>query len=361
MISDRLIESLACSTAECRALGASAPRLVREGGALSLRCPNCNRVYRAKGSDYFDMMPADEGAHTSLYVAHEGEFEATLDYKRIGMPLLAAGVRQRAIRRMLKPGPDDRLIELGCGNGKFVFWNRRQVDWAVGIDPAPFFAVDAVGQVDLCLADARALPFREGAFTAAMSIDVLEHLPLDDLKAYLLEAHRTLAPGGRLFAFSNTREGSRLDFVVRGARILSRWLGERGLLDDSRDRLRKSDHVKAIETYPELEAVFKECGFRVEKVVFWNGLFQSLIENLLVKLVEQFMRKRKVKRGSVDAAESASGEDALRSSMRSTLAKKGLTYRAMRFLTELMWLDLVLFGSWRAGPYFLLAVREDRA
>jgi hypothetical protein len=33
----------------------------------------------------------------------------------------------------------------------------------------------------------------------------------------------------------------------------------------------------------------------------------------------------------------------------------------MRLLTELMWLDLVLFGSWRAGPYFLLAVREDGA
>jgi ubiquinone/menaquinone biosynthesis C-methylase UbiE len=361
LISERLIESLACITRECRALGLAAPRLARVGSRDEVRCPNCGRVYDIASVGYIDMMPRYETSHTSLYVSHEGEFEATLDYKRIGMPLLGAGVRQRAIRRMLKPSPGDRLIELGCGNGKFVFWNRRHVDWAVGIDPAPLFAQEALEQVDLCRADARALPFRDAAFTVAMSIDVLEHLPLHDIKAYLLEARRTLAPGGRLFIFSNTREGSRLDFIVRSARLLSKRLGERGLLDDSRDRLRKSDHVKAIETYAELAAVLAECGFRVKKVVFWNGLFQSLIENLLVKLGESYLRKRRAGKLTQADAAAGTGEDAVRSSMRTTLAKKGLTYRAMRLLTELMWLDLVLFGSWQAGPYFLLAEREGDA
>jgi ubiquinone/menaquinone biosynthesis C-methylase UbiE len=264
---------------------------------------------------------------------------------------------------MLKPTRADRLIELGCGNGKFVYWNRNLVDWAVGIDPVPLFAKEAVSEIDLAMADARALPFDDGTFTAALSIDVLEHLPLPDFKLYLSEAHRVIAPGGRFFIFSNTREGSRLDFIVRTTRRLSRWLGERGVLDDSRDRLRKSDHVKAVETYPQLEAVLKECGWRVENVVFWNGLFQSLIENLLVKLGESLVRT--VRRSGGKAAstrpdQSQKGEDALRSSMRTTLATRGWTYRAMSLLTELMWLDLVLFGKWRAGPYFVLAVREDR-
>jgi hypothetical protein len=213
----------------------------------------------------------------------------------------------------------------------------------------------------LCRADARALPFADGAFTAALSIDVLEHLPIEDLRLYLREAHRILERGGRIFIFSNTREGSRLDFIVRTTRRLSRWLGEKGLLDDSRDRLRKSDHVKAVETYPQLQQLLKECGWRVEQVTFWNGLFQSLIENLLVKLGESAIRRvrgRKSGDGGIGAAEKT-GEDALRSSIRSTLTKRGWTYKAMKVLTELMWLDLALFGGWRAGPYFLVAVRED--
>lgn len=360
MISERLIEELACVNPKCRALGAEAPRLVLVAGDTPLRCPNCDRVYGTVGHGYVDIRPTSEGEHTSLYVSHEGEFEATLDYKRISLPLLGAGVRQRAIRRMLKPSADDRLIELGCGNGKFVFWNRKQVDWAVGIDPAPLFAKEALQQVDLCRADARVLPFRDGAFTAAMSIDVLEHLPLHDIKTYLLEARRTLTPGGRLFIFSNTREGSRLDFIVRRARIASRWLAEHGIIDDSRDRLRKSDHVKALETYTELEAVLEECGFAVRKVIFWNGVFQSIIENLVTKLAESALRKRQKSSKSLPS-EGEAGEDALRSSVRATISRRGMTYQAMRFLTELMWLDLVLFGSLRAGPYFLLAVREEGA
>ena len=265
-------------------------------------------------------------------------------------------MRQRAIRRMLRPSQDDALIELGCGNGKFVFWNRRQVQWAVGVDPAPLFAQEALASVDLCRADARVLPFQDGTFTAAMSIDVLEHLPLAGIEACLREAHRVLAPGGRLFVYSNTREGSRLDFIVRTTRRLSRWLGERGLLDDTRDRLRKSDHVKAIETFPELEQVLQRCGFQVEQVLFWNGLFQSLIENLLVKLGESALRKLRPAATS-PMLTTTSGEDRLRSSVRRTLARRGPTYRLMLLLTDLMWLDLALFGHWRAGPYFLLARR----
>ncbi|HYP39524.1 MAG TPA: class I SAM-dependent methyltransferase [Chloroflexia bacterium] len=324
-----------------------------------LRCGRCGRVYALDREGYIDLMPAEEGAHTSLYVAHEEEFAETLDYKRIGVPLLGAGVRQRAIRRMLKPRGDDRLIELGCGNGKFVFWNRRQVEWSVGIDPAPLFAREALRCVDLCRADARMLPFGDGTFTAALSIDVLEHLPLDDLEMYLREAWRVLAPGGRLFVFSNTREGSRLDFIVRGARVLSRRLGEMGVIDNTRDTLRKSDHVKAIETYPQLERVLARCGFSVEKVVFWNGLFQSIIENLLVKIAESALRRVRKQPKSGEAG-GQGGEDRVRSTMRSTLAKKGPMYRLMGLLTELMWLDLALFGRWRAGPYFLLARREER-
>lgn len=360
MISQRLRNSVVCVSPGCRA-SISPGSVLEPGTGGALECPRCGLLYAWHPEGYIDLMPRAEGGHSSLYVSHEAEFAETLDYKRIGIPLLGAGVRQRAIRRMLELGLEDRLIDLGCGNGKFVFWNRRAVQWAVGVDPAPLFAHEALAGVDLCLADARLLPFSDGAFTAALSIDVLEHLPLPDLEQYLREARRVLSPGGRIFIFSNTREGSRLDFVVRGARILSRRLGEMGVLDDVRDRLRKSDHVKAIETYPELERLLERCGFKVQRVIFWNGLFQSLIENLLVKLAESALRRARTRGGQGKRAGEAQegGEDSVRSSMRSRLARRGPAYRAMRLLTELMWLDLALFGAWRAGPYFLLARRME--
>ncbi|HET9494998.1 MAG TPA: methyltransferase domain-containing protein [Chloroflexia bacterium] len=354
MISKRLLDTVTCPAPECVPLGV---RLEERNDMLV--CSNCGRSYPPAQDGYLDLMPPAEREHTSLYVSHSDEFEATLDYRRIGPPVLGAGVRQRAIRRMLKPGPHDSLVELGCGNGKFLVWNRRRVDWAVGVDPAPLFADEALRSIDLVRADARALPFPAATFTAAMSIDVLEHLPLPDFKAYLGEAHRVLAPGGRMLIYSNTREGSRLDFVVRGARLLSRKLASVGLIDDTRDRLRKSDHVKAVETYPQLVEVLGECGFRVERVVFWNGLFQSIIENLLVKLVESALRMRRgqAARAHTGAA-SAGGEDRLRSSMRGAMRRGGPAWIAARLLTELMWLDLALFGRWRAGPYFVLVRRE---
>lgn len=359
MISEKLLRSVCCVNSECiAAWGRNTNLSAGEGSALV--CPRCGSAYKLNAHGYIELMPPRKDEHTSLYVSHEAEFDAALDYKRIGIPLLGAAVRQRAIREMLNPRPDDRLIELGCGNGKFVFWNRHAVSWAVGIDPAPLFAVEALESVDLCLADARLLPFADGTFTAAMSIDVMEHLPLDSIHRYLGEAHRALEANGRLFIFSNTREGSRLDFIVRSARRFSRWLGERGVLDDSRDRLRKSDHVKAIETYPQLEQVLGECGFEVERVIFWNGLFQSIIENLVLKLAESALRRVRAMRSPTvrkDAGAAVSGEDEMRQSMKQRLARRGMAYRAMMLLTRLMWLDLVLFGKWRAGPYFVLARR----
>ena len=358
LISQRLLRSVCCVDPECIEQWGAGTRLQSLSDS-ELQCLRCSSRYRLNPAGFIELMPPQRGQHTSLYVSQEAEFDAALDYKSIGIPLLGAAVRQRAIRKMLQPGPQDRLIELGCGNGKFVFWNRNTVEWAVGIDPAPLFAQEALQAVDLCLADARALPFEAGTFTAAMSIDVLEHLPLEDIRRYLNEANRVLEDGGRLFIFSNTREGSRLDFIVRTVRRLSRWLGERGVLDDTRDRLRKSDHVKALETYPDLERVLGECGFRVEKALFWNGLFQSIIENLVMKLAESALRRaKKVRSGTKGVAGSGASDDAMRRGVKQRLAKRGLEYRVMLLLTRLMWLDLVLFGSWQAGPYFVLARRE---
>ena len=86
-------------------------------------------------------------------------------------------------------------------------WNRDWKARAIGIDITPFFAEESRRDVDLLLADLRRLPFADGTFTKAYSLDVLEHLSPESLRGMLKEAARILAPGGQC---SSTRTCGRM-------------------------------------------------------------------------------------------------------------------------------------------------------
>ncbi len=360
MIAPWLLTLARCPTCTAET-GGHAPALT--GAESALLCPRCGRQYPiAQG--YLDLMPQQDASlgHTSRYVADLAEFAERLDYRDLGPPLLGAAVRNRLLRRMLRLRPRDRVLELGCGDGRFLVWNLTLVGQAVGIDPAPLFADVTLAEVPLAQADARLLPFPNESFTKAWSIDVLEHLTRDDIRAYLGEARRVLVPNGLLFLFSNTRERGPFDLLVSGSRRLANGLARLGLVDPRRDMLRKSDHIKALETYPELEAAVTEAGFEIVRVVFWNGVFQSFIDNVLMRLVERgavAVRLRQGKRapasGDSPHADTLSQEAiAARTAARARVARGGLAALVLRGLTGLMWLDIVLFGRFRTGPYFLL-------
>jgi SAM-dependent methyltransferase len=103
-----------------------------------------------------------------------------------------------------------RLLDIGCGSGQTMTWFRRMYPgWsAVGIDVA-WDGVSAVrrdaGQTAF-LASALDLPFPDGSFDALVTLDVLQHLPLDggDARA-LAEMHRVLRPGGILLIRTNAQ------------------------------------------------------------------------------------------------------------------------------------------------------------
>ncbi len=206
-------------------------------------------------------------------------------------------MRNRLLRRLLALSPRDRVLELGCGNGKFLLWNRALVDWSVGVDPAPLFADAALRDLDLVRGDARLLPFPDASFSKLWSIDVLEHLDEADIARYLAEAYRVLVPGGRFFIFSNTRERGPFDVLVAGSRHLANWLARRGWADPRRDLLRKSDHLKVLETWDAVEAAVTAAGFEVRRVVYWNGVFQSFIDNVALRLAERLVVALRGRRG----------------------------------------------------------------
>jgi len=98
-------------------------------------------------------------------------------------------------------GPDDRVLEVGCGMGTMAMnWSRAGVRMtAVDLNEVAAAQtrrrMELAGlEADVRQADARRLPFDDGTFSYAYSWGVLHHSP--DVEASVTELMRVLKPGG---------------------------------------------------------------------------------------------------------------------------------------------------------------------
>ncbi|HJP65160.1 MAG TPA: methyltransferase domain-containing protein, partial [Actinomycetota bacterium] len=102
----------------------------------------------------------------------------------------------------LQLGPQDRLLDVGCGSGAAVRAAATVVERAVGVDLSPGMIARARGlatalaNVEFVEAESAHLPFDDGAFTAVLCTTSFHHYP--DPEAATAEMARVLAPGGRL-------------------------------------------------------------------------------------------------------------------------------------------------------------------
>ncbi len=133
-----------------------------------------------------------------------------------------------------------RLLVVGCGDGEEAAHVARATGaFTVALD----LAVDARARrpgLALLRADARRLPFRDGAFEALYCYHVLEHVPGPD--AAVAEAARVLAPGAvgffgtpnktRMLGYAGGRatlaEKLRWNAADWGRRLTGRWSNEQG-------------------------------------------------------------------------------------------------------------------------------------
>ncbi len=104
--------------------------------------------------------------------------------------------RVRRIFALLAPGPNDRVLEVGCGAAHLLA--ALPAGRGFGLDIAEALLVKAarrLGRPDsLVQGDAEYLPFRTGAWTRVYCSEVLEHVPSPDRA--LAEMRRIVAPGG---------------------------------------------------------------------------------------------------------------------------------------------------------------------
>ncbi|MFN8641712.1 MAG: class I SAM-dependent methyltransferase [Candidatus Binatia bacterium] len=103
------------------------------------------------------------------------------------------------LRRWL-PGRDLRILESGCGSGRWLAFFERMGHRPIGLDDSrgPLAVARRHGpHLALVRGDVLAAPFPAGSFDVVFSSYVAEHFP-DGPDALLREIHRLLAPGGLL-------------------------------------------------------------------------------------------------------------------------------------------------------------------
>ncbi|HSN98735.1 MAG TPA: methyltransferase domain-containing protein [Candidatus Nanopelagicales bacterium] len=128
----------------------------------------------------------------------------------VSVEILFCGVAD-VMRRMAIPpvldaaAPDARVLDLGCGTGRFLLQLHRALPSArlCGLDLSPHYVARAgqmlagVRGAGLLVENAEAVPFRDGSFDAVTSIFMFHELPRDARRNVAREALRVLRPGGR--------------------------------------------------------------------------------------------------------------------------------------------------------------------
>ncbi len=339
MISKYLLSIARCPACLANGSGASSGLEASDG---RFRCPRCRREFGALDG-YLDLRPP-AGTFSDLT-----EYAEEVFHHRPGRlrPLfLSARVKRDMMVKMLKPAPSDRVLDIGCGNGRFAYFERSRCRELVGIDAGAHFASEPRASVDLTRGDVRLLPFADASFDKAYSLDVLEHLTEDGCVRMLSEARRVLRPEGKLFLYSHVMMSSKLAVFQRGVNRLVRTLDRKGLVDNAPERERKSDHRNALVSYEKLDSILERTGFGIEAIRYYNVFFKAIFEDLMLPLVEHNLYAKKTEEKRTEAHGHSHG---------STKPDVGRwAHLPLGLASQIMKLDVVLFGRVRTGPFFLL-------
>lgn len=117
-------------------------------------------------------------------------------------------------------GPDDRVLDLGCGTGE----STREI---VGADRDVHGLDLSTSQVGMTnrksdldsasfvVGDAMTLPYQDDVYDLVSSVGSLQHVP--DVPAALSEAHRVTVSGGQLFVVGPKRPESTVGGTIADA------------------------------------------------------------------------------------------------------------------------------------------------
>jgi spore coat polysaccharide biosynthesis protein SpsF (cytidylyltransferase family) len=98
-------------------------------------------------------------------------------------------------------GADDRVLDIACGDGYGCRIMADHVGAVLGVDiNQPLIAANqqnnAVANISYGTDDCFALSLADGAVTGATAMELIEHLPVDQVDTFVKEVRRVVAPGG---------------------------------------------------------------------------------------------------------------------------------------------------------------------
>jgi ubiquinone/menaquinone biosynthesis C-methylase UbiE len=174
-------------------------------------------------------------------------------------------------RAGLRPG--DVLLDIGTGRGELLAAAiEAGAARAIGVEYSAAAVALARTTLDehgvrdratVIAADARRLPLPSGSVDLVTLLDVVEHLTPDELQGTLVEAHRVLRGGGRVFAHTlPTRTIYDVTYRLQRLSRPSRW---KRWPADPRNDFERAMHVNE-QTLGSLRRALFQAGFRRARV-----------------------------------------------------------------------------------------------
>ena len=143
---------------------------------------------KANHLDYYRYQAEARQIHTAVDVAEVARQKSYL-YDQIVLP-------------RLKSRQGQRIVEAACGHGSFLYWlQNRGFDKILGVDSSTeqtALAQSAGLNIETTEINQWLDAQQSESIHVIVGIDLIEHLPKDDLVAFLQNSHRVLQKGGLL-------------------------------------------------------------------------------------------------------------------------------------------------------------------
>ncbi|GEM_PF-1859672 len=173
---------------------------------------------------------------------------------------------------------NEKILDVGCGLGPFVFHAGKEGAKCIGADYSgetlkmgkKIFEKIASGSSRGVFARANAfeLPFKNACFDKLLNADFLEHVYAEEKKAVISEMFRVLKPEGIVVSYTPNKKRLRFDYWLK--KILLAMRGKRlgWQKGDAKTILFDTELHVGLCKAKELKELFEKNGFKVKKTSF---------------------------------------------------------------------------------------------